>query len=157
MLIAVVFAVLVWIFGWDWTGFTGEFDKITTTRTSNGATTAAERLPGRTFLDWLQLLGVLAIPVVVGFGTVWFTTKQGQVSNEENKDNQGEALLQGYIDKMSELLLEKKLHESQPEDGLWDMAPMCVVCQEGKTSAVWRKRAGGSSSILGAVSARSGS
>jgi uncharacterized protein YjbI with pentapeptide repeats len=108
----VVFIFAVYKFGWDWTGFTSGFGKITTTSTSNGITTATEKLPERTFLDWLQLLGALAIPVVVGFGTVWFTTKQGQVSNEENKDNQREAALQAYLNNMSELLLKEKLRES---------------------------------------------
>ena len=30
----------------------------------------------KTLWDWLNLLGVLAIPVAVGFGTVWFTQAQ---------------------------------------------------------------------------------
>src|SRR5260370_15468023 len=33
---------------------------------------------GKTLWDWLQLLGVLAIPVVVGFGAAWFTRAQQQ-------------------------------------------------------------------------------
>src|SRR5947209_19729828 len=69
----------------------------------------------KTLWDWLNLLGVLAIPVVVGLGAAWFTTKQGKVSERENKDKQHETALQTYIDKMSELLLEKKLRESQSE------------------------------------------
>src|SRR6266436_4435470 len=73
---------------------------------------------GKTLWDWLNLLGVLAIPVVVGFGAVWFTTRQGKVADAENKDNQREAALQAYIDKISELLLEKHLRESQPNDEL---------------------------------------
>lgn len=70
----------------------------------------------KTLWDWLQLLASLAIPVVVGFGAVWFTTRQGKVADVENKDNQRETALQAYIDKMSELLLEKHLRDSQPED-----------------------------------------
>src|SRR6202030_2428465 len=66
---------------------------------------------GKTVWDWLQLLGVLAIPVVVGLGTIWFTTKQGKVADAENKDNQREAALQAYIDKISELLLHEHLSE----------------------------------------------
>jgi hypothetical protein len=71
---------------------------------------------GKTLWDWLQLLAALAIPVVVGFGAVWFTTRQGKVAEAGNKDNQRETALQGYIDKMSELLLEKKLRESAEKD-----------------------------------------
>ena len=33
---------------------------------------------GKTLWDWLQLLGALAIPVVVGFGAAWFTRVQQQ-------------------------------------------------------------------------------
>ncbi len=81
-------------FNWGWTGF---------------------NKPSKTLWDWLQLLGVLAVPVVVGFGAVWFTTRQGKVADAETIDNQRETALQAYIDKMSELLLEKHLRESPPE------------------------------------------
>ncbi len=67
---------------------------------------------GKTLWDWLNLLGVLAIPTVVGLGTIWFTRQQAKVSDTENKDNQCEAALQDYINKMSELLLDRKLRES---------------------------------------------
>jgi len=67
---------------------------------------------GKTLWDWFNLLGVLAIPVVVGFGAVWFTIRQGKVADAENKDNQQEAALQAYIDKISELLLHEHLGES---------------------------------------------
>jgi uncharacterized protein YjbI with pentapeptide repeats len=82
-------------FNWDWTGF---------------------NRPSKTLWDWLQLLAVLAVPIVVGIGAVWFTTRQGKVADEENKDNQRETALQGYIDKMSELLLHEKLRDSAEED-----------------------------------------
>jgi hypothetical protein len=82
-------------FNWDWTGF---------------------NRPSKTLWDWLQLLGVLAVPVVVGFGAVLFTIRQGKVADAEKIDNQHEAALQAYIDKMSDLLLEKKLRDSAEED-----------------------------------------
>lgn len=122
-LIAFTFAVIK--FGWDWTGFTsGESNRVIV-NTSTGTTTAEVVQPTKTLWDWLGLLGVLAIPVVVGFGALWFTTKQRQVSEAENKDNQRETALQVYIDKMSELLLDKDnplldkdnpLRVSKPED-----------------------------------------
>src|SRR6266480_1829109 len=94
----VTLAVLVILggykFNWDWTGF---------------------NRPSKTLWDWLQLLGVLAVPVVVGFGAVWFTTRQSKVADAENKDNQRETALQAYIDKMSELLLHENLRKSEPE------------------------------------------
>jgi hypothetical protein len=66
--------------------------------------------------DWLGLLATLAIPAVVGLGAAWFTTQQAKVSDRENTDNQRETALQVYLDKMSELLLEKHLRASKPED-----------------------------------------
>jgi Pentapeptide repeats (8 copies) len=74
--------------------------------------------PSKSLWDWLNLLGVLAIPAVVGLGAAWYTAQQGKVSARENTDNQREAALQEYIDKMSELLLKENLRESSPNDGV---------------------------------------
>jgi hypothetical protein len=82
-------------FNWDWTGFNS---------------------PSKTLWDWLQLLGVLAVPIVVGFGAVWFTSQQSKVAEAENKDNQRETALQAYIDKISELILNEHLGDLT-EDG----------------------------------------
>src|SRR6266702_3638152 len=78
--IIVVIALIIagYIFNWDWTGFNGGFSQITTTQTINKAITATEKPPGKTLWDWLQLLGVVAIPVVVVFGAAWFTRVQQQ-------------------------------------------------------------------------------
>jgi uncharacterized protein YjbI with pentapeptide repeats len=69
---------------WSWTGFVG-----------------------KTLWDWLQLLFV---PILLAIGGAWFTNRQTQESNRENKDNQRETALQAYLDNMSELLLHEKLH-----------------------------------------------
>ncbi len=115
ILVAIVALIIVG-YQFNWTGF-GGYHKVTTTTEitspSPKVTRTEEYQPGKSFWDWLQLLGVLAIPVVVGFGVAWFTTQQGKVSDRENKDNQREAALQAYIDKMSELLLGKHLRGSQ--------------------------------------------
>jgi hypothetical protein len=129
-----------YLFNWGWTGFNIGESKITMTTISNGTTTAKELQPAKNLWDWLQLLGVLAIPVVVGLGTVWFTTqqaKQGDANREKRhqteieiaeknrekqqqtelqiaSDNQCEADFQAYIDKMSELLLKEHLGELKP-------------------------------------------
>ena len=97
LLAVVIFLVILggYKFNWDWTGF---------------------NRPSKTLWDWLQLLGVLAVPVVVGFGAVWFTTRQGKVADAENKDNQRENALQEYIREMSELLLHENLRESAEGD-----------------------------------------
>ena len=78
-----------YIFNWAWTG-----------------------VSQKTLWDWLNLLGVLAIPVVVALGAAWFTARQGKVSDWENTDNQRETALQAYINNMSELLLHENLRGS---------------------------------------------
>src|SRR5260370_800896 len=113
-LIVIVFIVLIGMFvliflgywfDWDWTGFNERIGP-----------QAQQYQPEKSLWDWLQLLGSIAIPLVIGLGTAWFTKKYVQVSDAVNKDNQRESALQSYIDKMSELLLEKHLRESKPED-----------------------------------------
>ena len=167
----IVFTLAVFKFGWDWTGFTGGESNITITSTSRGITTAKELQPAKTFWDWLELLGVLAIPVVVGFGAAWFTRtqqlrdqeheklqrardqeaariqhdrdqqladqraeserkaaeQQAELERELTRDNQQEILLQAYIDKMSELLLESKLRESAEDDEVRKIARVRTV------------------------------
>jgi len=91
----VLIGVLAFIFAgywfhWSWTGFLN-----------------------KALWDWLQLL---IIPVVLATGGFWFnqiqksreqrtTEQQAALERELTRDNQQETLLQAYIDKMSELLL----------------------------------------------------
>lgn len=87
---------------------------------------------GKSLLDWLQLVGVIAIPIVVAVGTAVFATRQTQISEANRKQQndiseanrnqqhdtdvqiaetqQQEELLRTYFDKISELLLDKKLN-----------------------------------------------
>jgi uncharacterized protein YjbI with pentapeptide repeats len=84
----------------------------------------------KTLWDWLQLL---IIPVVLAIAGFWLsqiqkrreeriTQGQKEVEQEVATDNQRESLLQAYIDKMSELLVEKQLHKSAPENELREIA-----------------------------------
>ena len=147
--ILIPFALLVYWFGWDWTGFNSGASKITITSISKGITTTTELQPAKSLWDWLQLLGILAIPVVAVVGAAWYTQIQQQrdkrlehaqhnherqLANKQAEsdrtaadkraktelkiadDYQREAALQAYINAMSELLLEKKLRRSQPND-----------------------------------------
>jgi hypothetical protein len=116
VVISLVFAV-VWFNG---TGFDG-YTQVTTAHTISGPSAGTVvrtevYQPGKSLWDWLQLLGVLAIPVVVGFGVAWFAAQQGKVSDRENTDNQRETALQAYINSMSELLLHEKLRKSGEDD-----------------------------------------
>lgn len=87
------FVGMCYSFQWSWTGF-----------------------PTKSLWDWLNLLGVIAIPIIAGFGVAWYTTQQGKISDRENTENQREAALQTYIDKMSELLLVNNLRQSAEDD-----------------------------------------
>jgi uncharacterized protein YjbI with pentapeptide repeats len=81
---------------------------------------------GKQLWDWLQLLGVLAIPLVLGVGGCMFNAQQDARQREiEQKRAESErriedlraqaTALQSYIDQMSRLLTEENLSES-PED-----------------------------------------
>lgn len=74
--------------------------------------------------DWLMLIGVLAIPIAVAFGTLMFSHQQTLSSQQASErqhqtdiqianDQQQEATLQIYLDHMSDLLLNHKLLASK--------------------------------------------
>src|SRR5579859_1103255 len=81
-------------------------------------------LHGKTFWDWLQLLIIPAVLAVGGYLFNYTTSRneqkttqlRDQTERDISLDNQRETALQEYIDKMSELLLEKKLRESGEYD-----------------------------------------
>jgi hypothetical protein len=111
LIVLAAIALAVWWFGWDWTGFNGGYSQITTTSTSHGTTTVTAKPPGKTFWDWLQLL---IIPAVIAVGGYLFSLAVSRNEQRNTKDNQQEAALQVYIDKVSELLLHERLGESPP-------------------------------------------
>ena len=101
--LVVVIALISFGYRLDWTGF-------------NGNTKS-----GKTLWDWLQLL---IIPTVLAIGGFWLNQiqksreqktaqEQAKLERELIHDNQQEILLQAYIDKVSELLLEKNLRKSE--------------------------------------------
>src|SRR6266581_4030378 len=119
----IIFALAVYWFGWDWTGFTS----------ATGPTLKPNEQyrPAKTLWDVLQLL---IVPIILAIGGFWLNqiqkdrdqkAEKAQKLREEDaakereklerasrEDNQREAALQAYIDKMSELLLEKNLRDS---------------------------------------------
>lgn len=85
-----------YIFNWDWTGLNAtDF-----TSTPQNITKTIAYQPEKTLWDWLNLLAVFAIPIVVGFGAVWYTARQSH-DLQITADNQRETALQAYIDKMT--------------------------------------------------------
>ncbi len=86
-------AVLIlqgYVLNWTWTGF---FNK--------------------TLWDWMQLL---IIPTVLTLGAFLFNRAERSSEQAIALDNQRAAALQTYLDRMSELLLEKNLRTSKPND-----------------------------------------
>src|SRR5216683_1758598 len=66
----------------------------------------------KTLWDWLQLLAVIAIPVVVVFVSISFSMQQDASNQQQHKidlqianDQQRETTLKTYLDDMSDLLL----------------------------------------------------
>ena len=114
VIVLVVLSVLGYIFNWNWTGL-GSY--IPPTKAGN-----FQR--GKTLWDWLQLLIIPAVLAVGGYLFNYTTSRNeqkasvlhNQTEREIASDNQREAALQAYIDKMSELLLHEKLRESGPND-----------------------------------------
>ena len=103
--VVIVLIVAGYIFNWDWTGLNG-YNK------------------AKTLWDWLQLL---IIPVVLTIGGFWLnqiqTSRQEQAAEQRveversiARDIRRETALPDYIDKMSELLIEKNLRSSQAGD-----------------------------------------
>ena len=93
-----VVLVLGYIFNWGWTGL-GPY--LPPTKASN-----FQR--GKTLWDWLQLL---IVPLVLAVGGFWLSQMQKTTEQRRTADNQREAALQAYIDKLSELLLKEHLGE----------------------------------------------
>jgi hypothetical protein len=83
--------------------------------------------------DYLNLLAVLAIPILIAAGTLWFTYQQSQAtaaaSDQQHQtdlniaqDQQQETALQTYLDRMSDLLFTEHLATSQPGDEVRQIA-----------------------------------
>ena len=101
----VIFLVVSFIggyfFNWLWTGFSS----YTSIPHATNITFQREK----TLWDWLQLL---IIPLVIAGGGYLFTLAMRRNEQQNTMDNQRQAALQGYIDKISELLLHEHLGES---------------------------------------------
>jgi uncharacterized protein YjbI with pentapeptide repeats len=81
---------------------------------------------GKTLWNWLslllQILGVIAIPLAIIIGTTYFSTQQNQTSTQIAQDQQAEASLQTYLNRMSDLLLNHNLRTSKPGDEVSQVA-----------------------------------
>ncbi len=89
-------------FNWDWTGFNQHIGP-----------QVQQYQPTKTLWDWLQLL---IIPLVLAVVALLFNRATTRTEQKIALDKQSEDLLQAYLDRMSELLLEKSLATSPSEE-----------------------------------------
>src|SRR5260370_235262 len=89
-------------FNWDWTGFNEQI-----------GSRVPQYQPTKALWDWLQLL---IIPLVLAVAALLFNRATTRTEQTIALDKQREDLLQAYLDRMSELLLEKKLATSPSEE-----------------------------------------
>ncbi len=124
----ILFLVAAYTLDWAWTGLPSSHKTTTITERDNKGiitkeTTNEEDQPAKTLWDWLplliQLLGALAIPVVVGLGAAYISKRQSDISEANRQQQhdtdlqiaeiqQQEELLRTYFDKISDLLLDKE-------------------------------------------------
>ena len=125
-IVVVLASLLAWaiclsLTGYTWPAWTGWSDY-------TGSLAKDQR--GKTLWDWMELL---VIPAVLGVGALLFNwserKNERKIAEERNKhdqeiaaDRMRETALQTYIDRMTELLLEKDLRKSKPEDEVRDVA-----------------------------------
>jgi uncharacterized protein YjbI with pentapeptide repeats len=67
----------------------------------------------KTLWEWLQLLGALAIPLVLAFAGFWFTSQQEKSGQLVEEQRAQDAALQAYLDQMGTLLLKEELRKSE--------------------------------------------
>ena len=102
IILVVTIALIIVGYRFDWTGF-------------NGNNTS-----GKTLWDWMQLI---LIPAVLTLGAFLFNRAERSSEQAVALDNQRATALQTYLDRMSELLLEKNLRTSQADDEVRTVAP----------------------------------
>jgi hypothetical protein len=128
LLVTIVGAIGGYFFHWDWTGFNTGTNQITVTNDANNSHviyTVNMPLPQKTLWDWLQLVGILAIPFVVGFGVAWYTERHNhdlQIMTE----TQRETALQAFIDKIPDL-------KEQPLEGVSEQASRNRIILKART------------------------
>jgi uncharacterized protein YjbI with pentapeptide repeats len=88
-------------YGCNWTGF----GQCATLKQSN-----EEIRPRKTLWDWM---GLLIVPTVLAVGGVLYSRTEKQNEQRRADDNQQEAMLSAYLDRISNLLLEHDLLDEE--------------------------------------------
>ena len=116
-LVALASAIIAgYWWGWAWTGVGAATETTDATRSSE--TTRTVRLVGPTTLwDWMRLLIVPLVLAIGGYLYQWNQQHADRVRAEhqdhtaraQTQDNQRETGLQGYLDRMADLLIDNEL------------------------------------------------
>ena len=125
-IVVIIAGLILWViilringYPWaDWTGF-GDY---------TGPLIKEDR--AKTLWDWMELL---VIPAVLAVGALLFNwserKNERKIADDRNKhdqeiaaDRMRETALQTYFDRMTELLLDKDLRKSEPDDEIRDVA-----------------------------------
>lgn len=118
VVIAVVITLILLGYSFDWTGFN-----------SHVGPQAQQYQRAKTLWDWMQLL---IVPTVLIIGGALFNRTLDQTNRDVAFDKQREDALQAYLDKMTELLLDKSSRRSEQNDEVYYVARL-------RTSTVVRR------------------
>jgi uncharacterized protein YjbI with pentapeptide repeats len=137
IMVAIVLIIIGYSF--DWTGFNG-YTQVSTVHTLSGpaagtVTRTEVYQPGKTLWDWLQLFIIPAVLAVAGYvinltisrSEQKATTQRAKTERDIAEDNQREAALKEYIDKLSELMLHENLRKSKPGDEVRKIAHVLTL------------------------------
>jgi uncharacterized protein YjbI with pentapeptide repeats len=87
-----------------------------------------------TLRDWLPIVGALLIPVVIAAGTWGITWQQGKIEDQRAdverelaKQRAQDEALQAYLNQMSQLMLDRKLLETEQSDPVHTLAQARTV------------------------------
>lgn len=103
VILTIVGIIGSYLFNWDWTGL-GPY-------VAPPHTASSDFQRSKTLWDWMQLL---IIPLALAVIAILFNRSERKNEQRIASDNQQEAALQAYFDKMSELLQHEHLGESPP-------------------------------------------
>src|SRR5215208_3495530 len=84
---------------------------------------------GKTFWDWLPIVGALLVPVAVALGTGWITwqlaeneNQRAEAERELAEQRAQDEALQAYLDQMGQLMLESDLRKSKEDSEVRSVA-----------------------------------
>lgn len=137
-------AIILLTYQPSWTGFSAD----STTNTERDSTnkvikTIEVEQSGKTLWDWMSVLGVPLSLAVLGF---WFQSREQKRAEQQAKlerelatANQREELLQSYFDRLSTLLIDKKLIASVTSNEDRELLDAAIDVIRARTLSILRQ------------------